>query len=316
MMPIRFVALAGALVLLAGACGHTRMSKETAAGIVQASSAFKSAKLAYVSRVLAIPADGIKSSAATREGQALDLLQISAIDPVIAVLRARDQIEIEDFVSAVQSSIVLPPPSDPKPEPKPDTAKLDSARKNGSQQLFDSTAKKPPKPINQPTTSPPPVPPLAQQWVHTLRVTPRSRPEMADLTHDDGDDDEDSPRPSYGRRPVGRIPGWTLALGTREFMRVLEVADRRPMKDDIPGELSVDFLWRWRPTRAGALFDADGAEFQSLPTEVQRAVQSDSLTIDGNSTHWSRAILARTNAGWRVAKVDWGYGDDKPHEKW
>ena len=324
MIPNRLAVVAAAFLLVLGGCGQASISKENAAGVIQSSPGFKRAKVAYVSRVIAIPADGIEEGTkAIREGQALDLTQIAAIDPVIAVLRARDQIGIEEFVSPVPSSIVLPPKRDTLDSAakvdsvKRDSVKLDSARK--VEQPLDSAVKKPPKPVKLgPTTSPPPVPPLAQIWVHTLRVTPRTnRPEMADLATDDGDDDGDAPRRTYGRRPVDRTLGWTLALGTREFIRVLVVAEHRATREEVAGNyVDVDFLWRWRPTRAGALFDADGAEFQSLPRDVQRAVQGDSLAIDGGTTHWSRATLFHAGTGWRVTKVDWAYGDDKPHEGW
>src|SRR5439155_16243277 len=177
MIPNRLAVVAAAFLLVLGGCGQASISKEHAAGVIQSSPGFKRAKVAYVSRVIAIPADGIEEGTkAIREGQALDLTQIAAIDPVIAVLRARDQIGIEEFVSPVPSSIVLPPKRDTLDSAakvdsvKRDSVKLDSARK--VEQPLDSAVKKPPKPVKLgPTTSPPPVPPLAQIWVHTLRVT-------------------------------------------------------------------------------------------------------------------------------------------------
>jgi hypothetical protein len=299
--------------ILVAACGRQKISKPDAATLVRASAAFRTTKLAYVPRVVAIPADAMPSgTAAAREGQALTILEIASVDPVVALLRARDQIEIEDFVSAVQSSIVLPPP----PAPAADSAETDSTKAKTDTSLagrgnVNSTTGPPrPKSIAQPQTSPPPTPPLAQQWVHTLRVTPRARPEMADLSPDDGGDDGEGPRPVYTSRRVGRVPGWKLALGTRELLRVLGVAHGDG------SEVAVDFLWRWRPTRAGALFDEDGAEFRSLPSEVQQAVAAGALTMDTSIPQWSRATLTRDGTGWRVVRVDWGYGLDKPHDPW
>ena len=317
-----------ASLAIVGACHRDRISLVDASGTIRAAPGFMSPKLAYLPRVVAIPVDGIPAgTAATREGQALSIVQIASVDPVIALLRARDQIEIEDFVSAVQSSIIIPTPAKDSALAA-DSAKADSNRVKDSARVATpkgDSAKgnvgvplkpPPPRPLNEPRTSPPPVPPLAQQWVHTLRVTPRGGPEMGDLAVDDGDYPEDSPPPIYGGRRIGRIPGWTLTLGTREFIRVLDVPERGVVREGNPGDVVVDFLWRWRPSRAGALFDEDGAEFQSLPKELQQAVLASNLTIDSSTPRWSRATLSRTSNGWRVALVDWEYGEGKPHAPW
>jgi len=97
-------------VVIATACSGPRISKQKAAEILEASSAYKAPKLVYLPRVIAIPADGIVSSNATREGEALTITQIASVDPVVAVLRARDNVGIEDFVSAVPGSNMLAPP--------------------------------------------------------------------------------------------------------------------------------------------------------------------------------------------------------------
>ena len=316
-----------ALTLLAiGACSREKISKPDASSVIQSAPSFKTSKVVYVPRVVAIPAEGAEgTSVSTREGEALTIIEIAAVDPVVALLRARGQVDIEDFVSPVASSIVEPPK--PKTDSvKADSAKADSVKADSAKRAQNPDSAKgnvgeplkppPPKPLNQPQTSPPPAPPLARQWVHTLRVTPRPRPEMGDLAIDDGSDSEDSPRVQYTGRPIGRVPGWTLAVGTREFMRVLKVSDRGPIRDDVPGEVVVDFLWRWKPTRAGALFDVDGAEFQSLPNEVQQAIQASSLSIDASVPQWSRATLAKTSKGWRVTLIDWTFGAGKAHEPW
>jgi hypothetical protein len=156
------------------------------------------------------------------------------------------------------------------------------------------------------------VPPLAQQWVHTLRVTPRAQLQQADLTPDDGDDNPEAPRVMYNARPVGRTPGWTLAVGSRELLRVLDVSSYTPAHGEPPGELYVEFVWHWRSTKTGAPFDTESAEYESLPHEVQQAAITGGVTMDATN-HWSRATVARDGTSWKVTSVDWAYGDDKPH---
>lgn len=327
-----------ALVILLAGCGGSRMSKLSAAKVIEGSKDFKAAKLVYLPRVIAIPVEAMAASTATREGEALSVVQIASVDPVIAVLRARDRVKIEDFVSAVPGSIVLPKVDTmtKADSAKADSAKADSAKKDSTKIANDTTLsdsaksaridstkrkRKPPPPpplnLNEPHTSPPPMPPLAQQWVHTLRVTPQPQLQGSELAVDDGDDNPESPRVEYATpQPVGRTPGWTLSVGTREFVRVLQVASYTPAQGDPPGQTQVDFLWRWRPTKSGAFFDTEGAEFQSLPHEVQQAAQAGSVTVDASTIHWARATLARDGASWKLTSVRWMYGDDKPHEPW
>ena len=319
-----------AAVLAVSACSREKIARSDASAVIQSSASFKQGRVFYVPRVVSIPAEEIGGSVSAREGEALTITEIASVDPIVALLRARGQVSIEDFVSPVASSIVHPPNPD---SVRADSIKKDSTAKADSAKSADSVKKlnpdsakgnvgeplQPPPakpPLDRPQTSPPPQPPLAKRWVHTIRVTPNQRPEMGDLSVDDGSDFEDSPRPDYSGRAIGRIPGWTLAVAGREFIRVLEVTDRNPPKDGPPGEIVVDFLWRWRPTRAGALFDVDGAEFQSLPAEVQQAVQGGSLTLDASTPLWSRATLARDTHGWRVTFIDWSYGLGKPHQQW
>ncbi len=311
-------------LVLVSACGGPRISKQKATAILEASTAFKSPKVVYIPRVLAIPADGIVSSTATREGEALNITQIASVDPVVAMLRARDLVGIEDFVSAVPGSNLLAPP----PKPRRDTTATDStdSPNDSTRSAKDSTkasgdsakhhVAKPPPRLDDPRTSPPPEPPLAQAWVHTLRVTPRPALESDELTPDDGDDNPESPRVTYSTRPAGRTPGWTLAVGTREMIRILEIGSYTPTRTGPSGEARVDFLWRWRPTKPGAPFDTESAEYQSLPGEVQQAAIEGGVTLDTSSPRWSRAYLARDGAGWKVTSVDWSYGDDKPHDRW
>ena len=327
------------LILLAG-CGGSRVAKMNAAAkVIEGSADFKAAKLVYVPRQLAIPAEALGSSTATREGEALSITQIASVDPVVAILRARDRITIEDFVSAVPGSIVVPVKDTmtKADSAKADSAKADSVRKDSTkiandttlsdsakEARIDSTKRRlkppPPKPLNlnEPHTSPPPAPPLAQAWVHTLRVTPRAQLQGRELAPDDGDEDSpESPRAVYNTpQPVGRTPGWALSVGTREFVRVLEVASYSPSQADPPGEMQVDFLWRWKATKSGAFFDPEGAEFQSLPQEVQQAAQAGSVTVDVSTIHWARATLARDGTSWKLTSVKWMYGDDKPHQPW
>jgi hypothetical protein len=323
-----------ALVILLAGCGGPRMSKQSAAKLVEGSADFKAAKLVYLPRQVAIPAEAIASSSASREGEALNIIQIASIDPVVAILRARDRVSIEDFVSAVPGSITLPKADTmtKADSAKADSLKADSLKKDSTKTANDSTLsdaakaahfdslKPKPKPrplsLNEPHTSPPPAPPLAQAWVHTLRVTPRPQLQSNELVADDGEDNPESPRVEYTTpQPVGRTPGWTLSVGTREFMRVLEVASYAPAVGDPPGDTQIDFLWRWKPTKSGAFFDTEGAEFQSLPREVQQAAQAGTVTVD-QTIHWARATLARDGASWKLTSVRWQFGDDKPHEGW
>jgi hypothetical protein len=296
------------VLLLVSACGKPKISKDDAALVVQKSAPFQTAKLIYLPRVLSIPSDAIMTSSATREGEALNIMQIASVDPVVAVLRARDLVSIEDFVSAVPSSIIEPA------KPPEDTAtKSDSANSpNDSLRALREAAKHPPPRFDETHSSPPPVAPLAQAWVHTLRVTPHPRMQTAELVPDDGDDNPEAPRVNYSGRPIARTPGWTLATGTREFLRILEVGSYSPMRSQPPGDTRVDFVWRWRPTKPGAPFDTESAEFQSLPSELQQAATGGGVTMDTSRPHMSRAYLARDGVGWRVTGIDWAFGDDKP----
>jgi hypothetical protein len=324
------------VMLLAAGCGGPRISKLSAGKVIEGSPDFKAAKLVYLPRKVEIPAEAIPNSSATREGEALNIVQIASVDPVVAILRARDRVTIEDFVSAVEGSIVVPTKTDPKADSaRADSARADSLKRDSTKIANDTTLsdsaravrldstkrahKPPPKPplsLNETHTSPPPAPPLAQAWVHTLRVTPRSQLQGSELAVDDGDDNPESPRTSYNTtQPIGRTPGWTLSVGAREFVRVLDVGSYSPALGDPPGQAQVDFLWRWKPTKSGAFFDTESAEFESLPHEVQQAAQSGAVTVDA-TIHWARATVARDGASWKVTSVKWAYGDDKPHEPW
>lgn len=252
---------------------------------------------------------------AARQGEALTLIEIASIDPVVGVLRARDWVTIEDFVSAVPGSVVEAPPPPVADSTKPDSSKT---RGDSTKAVNDSTKtpqppkRSPPKAtLDQTHTSPPPAPPLAQQWVHTLRVTPRPNLQSSDLAPDDGEDSPE-PRITYSGSAVARTPGWTLAIGARDLIRILDVIAYSPAHGEAAGDLQVDFLWHWRPTKVGDPFDTESAEFESLPREVQQAALTGSITMDG-STHWSRATLARDGKSWKITRVDWTYGDDKPH---
>ena len=58
------------LLTVATACGGPKIKSKVAAKVVEDAPIFKSPKVLYVPRTLAIPADGIMSSSATREGGA------------------------------------------------------------------------------------------------------------------------------------------------------------------------------------------------------------------------------------------------------
>jgi hypothetical protein len=318
------------LALAATACGRSPLSNEKAVAAIEGAAEFKAGKVLYLPRVLAIPAEGLGNTTAGREGEALNIIQIASVDPVVAVLRARDRVSIEDFVSAVPGSIVIPVPktdsgSDTTAGKKDTTPKspLDSAR---DARIADSiaktggdTAKPKPKPkpisLNEPHTSPPPVAPFAQAWVHTLRMTPRPALQGTELTADDGDDNPEAPRAAYvTAKPVGRTPGWVLMVASRELIRMVQVSAYTPTRNEPAGDARVDFLWRWHPTRPGTLFDTESAEFQSLPGEVQQAALTGGITLDASTVHSARATLARDGAGWKVTSVNWMFGDDKPHD--
>jgi hypothetical protein len=274
----------------------------------------------YVPRLIDIPADGLGASAAARQGEALSIIQMASVDPVVAVLRARDEVTIEDFVRPVPGSEVYPPKDDTTAKKDSGVVSpLDSARAADS--LKRDTTKKDPgktdsKKLLDQYTSPPPVPPLAQAWVHTLRVTPRPQLGGSDLQPDDGEDGPESPRSTYSGAQVSRTPGWSLNVGARELVRVLDISTYSAAPGQPKGDVQVDFVWHWKATPVGGVFDVEGAEFQSLPREVQQAALSGSITIDTSNPHWSRATLLHEPTGWKVTSVDWTYGDDKPHKGW
>jgi hypothetical protein len=285
--------------------------------VIESAPVFKTPKVVYVPRQVAIPANGLGNSMAARQGEALTLIEIASVDPVVAVLRARDWVTIEDFVSAVPGSEVEPAPPLPDTAAASDSTKEpnDSTRaaKDSLKASRDSVKRKPPavQRLDQPHTSPPPMPPLAQQWQHTIRVTPASPLQSGDLAADDGEDTPE-PRITYSGLPVARTPGWTLAIGGREIVRILDVRSYSPTRGEPAGEVQVDFVWRWHPTKVGDPFDTESAEFQSLPREVQQAALTGAITMDG-TMRWSRATLARDGKAWKVTDVNWPYGDDKPH---
>jgi len=304
------------VVMLAAGCGGPRISSRAATAIIEGAKEFKAAKIVYVPHLVAIPADGLGASMATKQGEALTLTEIAAVDPVVAVLRARDRVSIEDFVSAVPGSELTPQPATPDSVAKRDSTK---SPKDSTKAVPDSTkaaldsARRSTRPrLDEPHTSPPPQPPLAQAWTHTIRVTPRPQLQSAELLPDDGDDNPETPRVVYPGRPMNRTPGWTLAVGTREVTRILDVIAYTPTHGEPAGEAQIDFVWRWHATKPGAPFDEESAEFQSLPREVQQAALTGQITVNGTN-HWSRATVTRDGKLWRVTGVNWSYGDDKPH---
>src|SRR5438105_12192604 len=267
--PRKRVLLLASLVLIAAACSGPKVSKQKATAIIEAAPSFKSVKLVYLPRVIAIPADGIVSSTATREGEALNIIQIASVDPVVAVLRARDQVTIEDFVSAVPSSVMVPPkPAEDTTAKSDSTASPNDSTKKAAPDTTKRIAK-PSNPLDEPHTSPPPAPPLAQAWIHTLRVTPRAQLETSELAPDDGDDNPEAPRVAYSTHSIARTPGWTLAIGARELVKVLEVSDYTPTRGQPAGQAQVDFLWHWRSTHPGQLFDTEAAQFKCLAKDGQ-----------------------------------------------
>ena len=163
--------------------------------------------------------------------------------------------------------------------------------------------------------TPPPAPAIpmgSRGWIHTFRMTPTAKLDTTFLSVDDGDDDETGQVEPMVRSfgpAVSRTPGWRLAIGTREFVRVLDVFDSKDKNAEVTaGELAVDFLWRWRPSSVGDVFDTGSAEFQSLPEGLRQAVQKGGVGLETGKPLWSRAILRRTGTDWVVKTIDWTYG--------
>jgi hypothetical protein len=143
-------------------------------------------------------------------------------------------------------------------------------------------------------------------------VTPTAKLDPDALSIDDGDDDDSTQAEpmirSFGPA-VLRTPGWKLAIGSREFVKVLDVFDAKDKNVDLaPGELAVDFEWRWRPSSVGDVFDTGSSEFQTLPDVVRQAVKAGGVTLETAQPLWSRATLRRTSTGWVVKAIDWAYG--------
>ncbi|HKO15075.1 MAG TPA: hypothetical protein VJU87_02495 [Gemmatimonadaceae bacterium] len=296
---IKRTLLAPLLLLPLLSCGAS-LGKQRAGEVIRGSAAFTAPKFAHIPRVLSVHAGGgIPGSVGalpSRAGEMFGLDQMAGVDAAVAVLQARGRVQVEDFLNAVPSAapVVYTPPPPP-----------DSGAAN------DSTA---------PAAAAPVFTPPPSEWVHTLRITPRPQLDSALLSPDDGEDDggggADVPASAgMSVTSVGRTPGWKLAIGTREFGRVLAVYEANGDGVHVdPDEAVVDFTWHWRLTAAGDAFDGQGPEFQSLPESVQRAAGARGLRLDTSQPQWSRATLRKLGKDWTVKTVDWSYGQGRTIE--
>lgn len=311
-------AVFGTLVLaMAAACDPaSHIGKKRAADAILASPSFKAPKVAHVPRILSVQVGsaipGSVAATASHAGELFNLDQIATLDAAVAVLQARGRVQVEDFMNPVQQPM-SPPVMQPEPLPPPPVA--DSASTRDSSQ-GDAAAQRD-SAVRLAAALPPAPAPVIEDWVHTLRITPRPQLETDLLSADDDDDAESTPtpaNPSFSH--LGRTPGWKLAIGTRELVKILDI---RGAKDDgvqaEEGEAVVDFLWRWRATPAGDAFDAQAPEFQSLPESVRRAAGASGLRMDTAQPQWSRATLRHTPSGWEVKAVDWKYGEGRTLEQ-
>jgi hypothetical protein len=320
---LRRTILLTAAVLLSACDRGSHLNKEQSATVVRSSALFKSRKYAGIPRVVSVTTGGtvvFDARAASASGEMFGLEQLAKVDPVVAALRARGRVDVEEFVSPVPTERAAP-----EPPPLNPTAPLPATTGTGTQTDTKTpppagstpqgaTATAPATTIQQaaPLPPPPPVSTIGNKgWIHTFRVTPTAKLDADALSIDDGDDDSTQAEPmirSFGPA-VLRTPGWKLAIGSREFIKVLDVFDSKDKNVDLaPGELAVDFEWRWRPSSVGDVFDTGSSEFQTLPDVVRQAVKAGGVTLDTAQPLWSRATLHRTPAGWVVKAVDWAYG--------
>lgn len=266
--------------------------------MIRSATQFVAPKLAHIPRVLTVRIGGDQPllPGAAQASEVFGLDQIAAIDAAVAVVKARGEVAIETFVKSVPGPVIYAPPP-PVAAPPDSSAQTDSG---------------PP-----PTPAPPPAPVRGpESWEHTLRITPLPVLSTA-LSPDEGDDGDDAAAPPATRIPISRAPGWTLTLGTREFVRVLQVHGPNDHTEKVPaGEALVDFFWRWRTAPGAEPFDASSPEFQSLPPTVQRATLDHHVRIDSSQPIWSRAHLKKTPNGWSVAEVDWRYGEGRDRKQW
>jgi hypothetical protein len=288
------------LLLSAGACEPgNHLAPTDAAAVIRSAPQFIAPKLIHLPRVLTVRTGGDQPllPGAAQASEMFGLDQIAAIDAAVAVVKARGEVSIETFVKSIPGPVIYAPP--PPVPVQPDS---------GSQ--TDSGPPPPPPPAPAPIRGP-------ESWEHTLRITPLAVLSAA-LAPGEGDDGGDDPaEPPAARVPISRAPGWTLTLGTREFVRVLQVHGPNDHTVKVAaGEALVDFLWRWRPSPGAEPFDASSPEFQSLPPAVQRATAQQRVRIDSSQPLWSRAHLAKTPAGWSVFEVEWRYGEGRDLRQW
>ena len=298
-----------AMTALLGACNRANLSKEKAAAVVQSSVHFRAPRYASIPRVVSVTTGGsvvFDTRTTSTSGEMFGLEQLAKVDPVVAILRARGRVDVEEFVSAVP--IETPPPQAPPLAPPP--LPVTTGTGTGAQ-----TPAPAPKPEPPPT---PAVPMGSRGWIHTFRITPTAKLDSTALTIDDGEDDDSGQTEPMVRSfgpAVSRTPGWRLAIGTREFIKILGVINSGDKNADVAaGELAVDFLWRWRPSSVGDVFDAGSAEFQSLPEAVRQAAQSGGVGLETIKPLWSRAILRRSGDGWVVKTMDWTYGRNRQRD--
>jgi hypothetical protein len=84
-------------------------------------------------------------------------------------------------------------------------------------------------------------------------------------------------------------PGWSVPLGTRELIEVVEIRQSRPLTHEeyerVPLELrasiqpsdifvTVPFTWRWKPDELGRYFDVSSDDHRSLSAPAQESARA------------------------------------------
>lgn len=117
-----------------------------------------------------------------------------------------------------------------------------------------------------------------------------------------------------GMSAVKRERGWTIEIGTREFVQVDQVHNWRDPNIELPvNELAIDFSWRWMPNEAGDAFDSGSSTFESLPDSVQEAARTSGVRINTTDVMHSRAYFRRDADGrWKLRIIEWSIGRGNP----
>ena len=103
-----------------------------------------------------------------------------------------------------------------------------------------------------------------------------------------------------------KTPGWRVALGRREIVKVWLIIDSSsPMAEKLsPGYVLANLDFRWIPTEIGKLFDQGSFGFDDLPHDLQVAAQN-AADLDSRATYAGRAWLTRNkNGDWYVTLFD------------